>query len=152
MIDFCKMSDSRKQPSPWSVTMIGVNQGKGTGSSVKQYYVNESKELTKFIGGVHHSRKISHQQVNYGETVKKLSKMQEKVPTYRTQEMNTNPLETTKPAPNEKYQEYQARINSTVKSESGLNFKKRLYNREAGRVSQVNEVLIKTFFPLIYKY
>jgi hypothetical protein len=40
---------------------------------VRERYVEEGRDISNYIRNIHHSRKISHQQVNYPDTVQKLS-------------------------------------------------------------------------------
>ena len=76
------------------------------------------------VEGVHHSRKLPHQQVNYSETVHKLSKLQESVPVYLKRE-DAEPTDKKVL----KYKEYHEQMNETVRREKDLNERKRLYNR-----------------------
>jgi hypothetical protein len=101
----------------------------------RQIFRNEAQEIFKLVQGVHHSRKLPHQQVNYGETVAKLSKMQQSVPVYLARTDMEQPNHKTL-----KYKEYHEQMNDTIRKEKELNEKKRLYNREVGRTAVVGKV------------
>lgn len=127
--------------SPFSATMIGIhdnNKSTNSPSSPAQVYKKESKEVLSFLEGVHHSRKISHQQVNYADTVQKLSRMQSSVPTY-TQNIVNKPQENI--VHSMKYKEFNDKMNGNTRTEQDLNYRKRLYHREIGRVSAVDGIL-----------
>ena len=62
--------------------------------------------------GSHHSRKIAHKQVNYPDTIEKLSKLQKNVPVYTTQTITEDK--------NKKYdtlkiKEFHETLNATIK-------------------------------------
>jgi hypothetical protein len=126
--------------SQWSATMIGIHDDKNktAHNSPASIYKRESKEVLGFLEGVHHSRKISHQQVNYADTVQKLSRMQSSVPTY-TQNITSKPQENA--VVSMKYKEFNDNMNGTTRTEQDLNYRKRLYHREVGRVSAVDGIL-----------
>ena len=90
----------------------------------RQIFKAEAQEIFKLVQGVHHSRKLPHQQVNYSETVHKLSKLQESVPVYLKRE---DAESTDKKVL--KYKEYHEQMNDTIRKEKDFNEKKRLYNR-----------------------
>ncbi len=100
-------------------------------------FTREAKEISTFLQGNHHSRKIAHQQVNYSDTVTKLSKMQTQTPVYLQNTDNRHQESTHNP----KMSEYQQKMSDNIKVERDLNERKRLYNREVGRKAVVNEVL-----------
>ena len=90
----------------------------------RQIFKAEAQEVFKLVQGVHHSRKLPHQQVNYSETVHKLSKLQESVPVYLKREDTEIPDKKVV-----KYQEYHEQMNESIRKEKDLNERKRLYNR-----------------------
>lgn len=109
----------------------------------RQKYKEEAADVTNYLKGVHHSRKISHMQVNYSDTVTKLSKMQETVPVYlqkdaKPQERNFFPHMSDQRKMT--ISEYQKTMGEVIKVEKDINERKRLYNREVGRKAIVNEV------------
>jgi hypothetical protein len=109
-------------------------------------FTREAKEISTFLEGNHHSRKIAHQQVNYSDTVAKLSKMQTQTPVYlqNTDNRHQESNQTTKMS------DYQQKMSDNIRVERDLNERKRLYNREVGRKAVVNEVCIqyRTWFLL----
>ena len=51
----------------------------------REVFKNESAEISQYLQGSHYSRKLAHKQINYPDTIVKLSKLQEKIPVYITQ-------------------------------------------------------------------
>ncbi len=92
---------------------------------------------------MHHSRKISHQQVNYGDTVAKLGKFQQEIPVYL--QKTEAPTHSTSQsfgntATGFQMQAYSDKMGTYILQEKDMNDRKRLYNREVGRKAIVNEV------------
>lgn len=110
---------------------------------LREIFAQEAREVSQFLQGIHHSRKISHQQVNYSETVTKLSKMQQNVPV-QAPVVESRSHEATQAPPSLRLQEYQARMSENIRAEREINERKRLYNREVGRKAVVNTVLAGT--------
>jgi hypothetical protein len=65
--------------STLSATMIGIQNNNAKGDPAAAAYKKEAKNVSEFLTGIHHSRKLPSMQINYSETVKKLSKCQSKV-------------------------------------------------------------------------
>ena len=83
-------------------------------------------------------------QVNYGDTVQKLSKFQTNIPTqltYNETNNKSNHSTTLNPSTQLKLAQYQEVMNNNIVHEKALNERKRLYNREIGRKAVINEVL-----------
>lgn len=125
---------------------------------------------------IHHSKKLSHQQVNYPDTVEKLSqimsqrtlnssysRLQNPDATFSSSGFNTSAFSTsslnasgssfyiTKNMEHKsmKLKEHQDSMVDFMKSERFINERKRLYNRELGRKAVVNQVNRLLFFPPI---
>lgn len=109
----------------------------------REIFVSEASEVSTYLQGVHHSRKIAHQQVNYSDTVAKLGKFQQDVPVY-LQKTDTLPHSATQSFGNTangfQMQAYTDKMGTYILQEKDMNDRKRLYNREAGRKAIVNEV------------
>ena len=117
--------------------------------------MNEAREITQFMGGIHHSRKIAHQQVSYSETVKKLSEIQTKrigSPTLQRYP-NTYEIEVRRGEEhhqraqqykNMKLREYEEKMKTHILEEKFINTRKKEYNRETGRKAIVNQVISGT--------
>eukprot|EP01038_Epipyxis_sp_PR26KG_P007000 gene7000-9565_t len=130
--------------SPWSATMIGWNGPSNNNSKQKDVFVNESKDIIDYVKGVHHARKLSHMQVNYGETVKKLSNFQAEVPVQISNNSSTIKSTIQGTLNNNsalKLEQYHSKMNDDIKREKDINERKRMYNKEVGRVAVVNQIL-----------
>jgi hypothetical protein len=114
-------------------------------------FKSESKEVIAYLQGIHHTRKISHMQVNYSSTVDKLSKLQQNIPTYVTSTPSATSNNTLGRRESEvskvKLYEYQAGMSAGIAKEKDINETKRIYNSACGRKSVVNEVFF--FFSSI---
>lgn len=128
-----------KPISQFSAAMIGAS-GHNKFEETRQKFREEAKEITSYIQGVHHSRKNSHNQVYYSSTVEKLSKFQGNIPV-TVSEAPPKPLpthvskDTTIRAMNE--QSFMDNMKSSIASETFMNQRKKLYNREVGRKAVV---------------
>lgn len=130
---------SGKQQSPWSATMIGVHPDPvSLTNSPKKLYKQEANEVSKYMEGVHHSRKISHQQVNYSETINRRSKQQVSKPLYLQKAEQVDKNATL----NHRYKAFTEQMNKTTKSEQDFNFRRRVHNREMGRISEVDSIVV----------
>ena len=135
--------------SEFAVTQIGINPPIGNGRRINEQFREEANEVVSFLQGVHHSRKISHQQVNYSDTVSKLSKIQATVPVVLTNTTpahasyatTTTPLSKTTEIMTKSIKEYEQTMSKRIDEEHHWNQRKRLYNREVGRKAQVNEIM-----------
>jgi hypothetical protein len=126
--------------SQWSAVNIGLQKPSYESDSVKAQFREEAQAVTKYLKGVHHSQKQSHAQVNYSETVTKLSKLaKDSIPYVK------------EPRPPKIHSSSHAMVvsrqNETIESmkknaflEHDLNSRKRAYNRQVGRVAIVNSV------------
>lgn len=107
----------------------------------------EAQQVSGYLKGIHHSRKISHLQVNYPETVEKLSKLQDM--RAQTAHYSTKSILPRSASQEIVYQRKQFRLkdfeqtmNSHVKQEKFINFRKKEFNRETGRKAVANQVSI----------
>ena len=130
---------SGRQVSQFSAAMIG-SSGNNKFEETRQKFREEAKEITSFIQGVHHSRKNAHNQVYYSSTVEKLSKFQGNIPV-TVPEAPAKPLpahvskDSTNRVMNE--QSFMDNMKSSLVSETFMNQRKKLYNREVGRKAVV---------------
>lgn len=113
----------------------------------RKIYVDEAKEIATAMRRVHHSRKLSHQQVYYPETVKKLGQIQSAHDQSRTTRSATASAESRREESSAVYQakemklrDFQQRFTEHIKKEHFINHRKRNYNREVGRKAVVNQV------------
>ena len=121
-------------------------------ATFRQVFESEAREITDYLKGVHHSRKISHQQVNYSETVQKLSQLQAQndarltmLSTASVGQVAKLPITMTatdKAIMNKqmKLSEFQDQLNKNIAQEHFMNERKRAFNREASRQAVVDKV------------
>ena len=136
----------RPKVSPWAATEIGHSASGNDFSYAKNHFRQEAQEIGTYLTGIHHARKLGHMQVNYGETVSKMSKAQESValtlkapakPPQRVQSKQTA-------ADQQSYSQLMTSMNNTVRQEQGDNYLRRLHNREVGRKAIINDVMAGT--------
>ena len=133
----------RKPVSQFSATEIGQGGGGDPFAFQKKHFREEAGRVSQFLQGVHPARKIGHMQVNYAESVNKLSKMQQEVavvlkpqPASQTKMMSTNSA-----ADSLKMSQVMDQMGKDVASERSRNYLKRTHNREVGRKAIVDEVM-----------
>ena len=121
----------------------------------REIFEQEAAEISSYLRGVHHSRKIAHQQVNYADTVSKLGKFQQEVPVY-LQKTEAPSFSASQGFGNTekgfRMQEYTNKMGTYILSEKDMNDRKRLFNREAGRKAIVNEVSEYHCIELLFHY
>ena len=71
----------RKPVSQFSATEIGQGGGGDPFEFQRKHFREEAGRVSEYLQGVHPARKIGHMQVNYSDTVNRMSKMQAEVPT-----------------------------------------------------------------------
>ena len=130
-----------KVTSQFSATMIGHQPTTDRNAMSRKVFGEEALAVSKYLEGVHHSRKISHQQVNYASTVEKLSKLQARVPVYIQKETPKVHGVESNPAILQQH----GIMKEYIVKESHANERKRLYNREVGRTAVVDKVYFKVF-------
>jgi hypothetical protein len=138
---------SGKQPSQFSATMIGQNGPSDRLSKAREVFQNEAGEISSYLQGIHHSRKIAHQQVNYSDTVARLGKYQSEVPLYLQKTTEVNPHATVafgNGSGEYRISEYNQKMGQYIIKEKDMNDRKRLWNRETGRKAVLNDVLAGT--------
>lgn len=141
--------DTSGQPrkvSPWSATEIGHSSAGPDNRGMKKHFREEGQKITEFLKGSHHARKLSHMQVSYSDTVGKLSKFQEEVPTMMKKPETEMRKITSKNTEVEQMRLRAAEdsMNASVKIEQQNNWCKRMHNREIGRKALVNEIMAGT--------
>jgi len=140
------MAERVKPPvSKFSPVMIGLQENPNTNTYAKQVFEDEAKEISTYLQGIHHSRKISHQQVNYSDTVTKLGKFQRDIPVYNRKvddDAAHQPGSFGNTERGFRLKEYNDKMSTFVAQEHDWNERKRVFNREAGRKAVVNEVTV----------
>ncbi len=115
----------------------------------REMYLQEAREIADLMNGVHHARKISHLQVNYPDTITKLSTLQLERTLGHSSTAALLPAYTTKPPSDKervqqfkqtKLKDYQEAMKEHIIHEKFINFRKKEYNREMGRKAVVNGV------------
>lgn len=125
-----------KVTSQFSATMIGHQPTTDRNAMSRKVFSEEALQVSQYLQGVHHSRKISHQQVNYSSTVEKLSKLQERIPVYLQKEVPKVHGVESNPAIRQQHE----LMKEYIVKEKNVNERKRLYNREVGRTAVVDKV------------
>jgi hypothetical protein len=141
----------QRKVSPFAATEIGLNTGgvlNESRSFMKQHFREEAHQVTHYLKGVHHARKIGHMQVNYSETVEKMSKGQTLkdtvLPSYQSNShggQSEKPQSKNSATDQMKYHEFMQTMNACVAKEQELNHLKRMHNREVGRKAVLREVM-----------
>lgn len=138
----------RPKVSPFAATEIGHgnNSGASNLTFMKQHFKQEAGQVTEYLQGIHHARKIGHMQVNYSETVDRMSKAQAAKPVVLpSREQPAGKLTSKQTAADQmQYTELMSTMNANVSKEQNLNFRKRLHNREVGRKAIINDVMAGT--------
>ena len=143
------MEQSQRLVSEFSAVNIGLKPPNLAQQSLRLQFQEEARKVTDYLQGVHHTSKLGHPQVNYSETVNKLSKINRETLEYEPR------ITMPRPAPQPRYgsahetlmannQERTKNMNEYVKAESKWNQRKRAYNKEVGRVAVVNKILSGT--------
>ena len=105
---------------------------------------------------MHHCRKIGYMQVDYADTVQKLSKFQNNVPTTITTPAIHQQPETIKPISHNSVRDAQTEkqfansMREAINNERFINERKRMHNRETGRIAVVNEVNMISWVIFIF--
>ncbi len=118
----------------------------------REMFIQEAKEISNMLNGVHHSRKLSHLQVNYPDTVERLSALQATrmnaslsssqaslFPSPGTVTL-LDPKDRVREFKQTKLREYQDAMKTHLIEERLINFRKKEYYREMGRKAVVNQV------------
>jgi len=143
----------QRKVSPFAATEIGQGGGAEDRAHYKRHFREEAGQVTEYLRGVHHARKLGFMQVNYADTVNKLSKAQENVsvmlPPAHLATQAHNPTVSTVTSKNTQqdalnFTQYQQQMNEHVSRESQLNLLKRYHNREVGRKAIATEVMAGT--------
>lgn len=168
MVIHARLVLTMKKRSPFSATEIGLNPPIGNGELIRSHFREESKGIIQHLTGVHHARKLGHMQVNYADTVSKLSEMQVRKPVTLSGTMNnsnnhTSTVQTASAVPSSshnnngsyngsynntsmnkimKMNEFNDTMKANIASEHQLNARKRLYNREVGRKAVVTDIMV----------
>jgi len=150
----------RPKVSPFAATEIGHNTGGSLNAGrqfMRQHFKEEAAQVTQYLTGIHHARKIGHMQVNYSDTVDKMSASQAAKSTSTIQVPQTDasgfggghggqarPQSKTTQADRQAYSQWVDQMNTQVAAEQSLNHRKRLHNREVGRKALVHDVMAGT--------
>ena len=139
--------EGRKPVSQFAVTEIGQGRVENPRAHYKDHFRAEAAQVTEYLQGIHHARKLDFMQVGYSDTIGKLSKMQAEVPVVLQKPADPEPRKTstTTAAEAMKLREWESRMSSTIAKESSDNRLKRYKNREVGRKSTVNAIMAGQF-------
>lgn len=126
--------------SQFSAANIGMNPPSNGQASVKNQFREEAHDVSKYLEGVHHIQKQSHSQVNYSETISKLSRTGQEPVVYTRREPTAQTFSSSHSLVVSKQNEITDRMNHNAYAEHDLNSRKRAYNREVGRIAILNSV------------
>jgi arylamine N-acetyltransferase len=126
--------------SQFSAVNIGLQKPSREKDSITHQFKEEAQRVTKYLEGVHHSQKNSHNQVMYSETVKKLSKFDQEPAVYTRRQPPEKTFSSSHSMVVSRQNETTDQMNKNAYSEHDLNMRKRAYNREVGRVAVVDSV------------
>ena len=136
----------QRKVSPWAATEIGHGPSSASNNNImKDSYRQEAAATVDFLQGVHHARKLPHLQVNYPDTVQKLSTFQGEVPIVlqdKPESKREVPDSRNKAAEQQTLTEYENFMAESVRKERQDNYCKRVANREAGRLAQVDKIML----------
>jgi len=144
---FNALTAPRPKVSPWAATEIGHSASSGNDFTfANQHFRKEAGDVSSYLTGIHHARKIGHMQVNYGETVEKMSKYQDRIPLTRPEPAQPTQKVQSKftQRDQQSYSDLVQSMNESVKKEQSENYLRRLHNREVGRKAIINEVMAGT--------
>jgi len=152
----------RPKVSPFSATEIGHNTGGSLNAGrqfMRQHFRDEAVQVSQYLTGIHHARKLGHMQVNYADTVDKMSALQSMKPTATAHVPQTDhpavgggggggghggsskPQSKNTQADQLQYTQLVSQMNAQVAAEQSLNHRKRLHNREVGRKALLHDVM-----------
>jgi hypothetical protein len=133
---------SKRAPSEFSATMIGVHDTSNKNDWSKQAYRQEAKQVASYLTGVHHARKLPAMQLNYSETVNKLSKLQVEKPITRAPPPQKEPERHSKNHGEVvlKQEAYLNKMRNDIKQETFVNDRKRRYNFSQGQTASIRDV------------
>ena len=148
----------RPKVSPFAATEIGHSTDGSLNASrqfMRQHFKDEAVQVTQYLKGIHHARKIGHMQVNYSDTVNKMSTFQsskeQKACAPHTDyiaapasEGHSKPQSKNTQAAQLAYSQLVTQMNTQIQSEQSLNYRKRLHNREVGRKALLHDVMAGT--------
>jgi len=129
--------------SQFAVTEIGQGRVASDRAHHKDHFRKEAQDVTAYLQGIHHARKLDFMQVGYSDTVAKLSKFQQEVPVVLTKPASPEPAKTSTNTAADaiKLKQWEQQMSATIAKESHDNQMKRYHNREVGRKAAVNEII-----------
>jgi hypothetical protein len=131
----------------------------------REMFMEEAREVSELMNGVHHVRKQGHEQVYYPETIDKLSQLQGlRTQTLRAQHsLSSFPSQTyvssstsassldarqqVRDFRQTRLKEYEHEMTERMVQERIINYRKKEYFRETGRKAIVNEIISGTAPP-----
>lgn len=133
--------------SRFAATEIGQGRTVDERAHYKDHFKAEAAQVSQYLQGIHHARKLDFMQVGYSDTIGKLSKMQTNVPVVLQRQPEPEPRITSKNTQSDaiKLAAWERQMNSTIAKESHDNQMKRYRNREVGRKATVNEIMAGRF-------
>lgn len=131
--------------STLSAVNIGLTNSNDRHGEIRKYFKEEGRKVSEVMEQVHFARKLPFMQVQYGETVSKMSKFVAERPTY-TQKLEADAGEPEAPwhhgdASKMRYKEFQESMSSVAHNEHDLNSRRLRYNKEMGRKASVDKIM-----------
>jgi len=138
---------SGKPVSQFAATEIGQGRVVDPRAHYKDHFKQEAKQVTEYLTGIHHARKLDFMQVGYSDTITKLSKLQADKPVVLQQPVAPEPAKTSTNTAADliRLRQWEQQMSSTIAKESNDNRMKRYKNREVGRKASVNEIMTGKF-------
>ena len=114
--------------SRFAATEIGQGRTTDDRAHFKEHFKQEGRQISEYLQGVHHSRKLDWMQVGYDETSQKLSKMQASIPVVLKKLQTESPQMTSKDTASKMItlRALEEQMNKTISLESYNNQLKRL--------------------------
>lgn len=132
-----------KKTSEFSATMIGIHGNTNNKDDfAKKAYKEEANSIASYLTGVHHARKLPAMQLNYPDTVNKLSKNQAHIPVVVQPPAAADPPRHSKNHASEvlKQDQFLNKMKTDMKNEIFINDRKRRYNFSLGQKASVKQV------------
>lgn len=132
----------KTKTSEFSATMIGVHDKANKNDNQTKLYREEAKEISKYLTSVHHARKLPAMQLNYSETVNKLSKIQGNVPLAVAPPAAAAPVRHSRDHKQHlmKEEQFYNNMRQDIKKETYINDRKARYNFAMGQKAQIKEI------------
>ena len=133
---------TKKKTSEFSATMIGVHENVNKNDNQTKLYRTEAKQVSNFLTSVHHARKLPAMQLNYSETVHKLSKNQGNVSLVVDPPAAAVPTKHSKDHKQQlvKEDQFYNKMRQDINKETYINDRKSRYNFAMGQKAQIKQI------------